>query len=56
VIDVQSRPVAAVQPSRDVEKETGILSDLEHMLRHDPLAGSEEAPRPPLPVGQQEPQ
>jgi hypothetical protein len=53
-VEVQSRPVAAVEPSPTppAEKETGILSNLEDMLRHDPLAGSEEAPRPPLPVGQ----
>jgi hypothetical protein len=34
------------------ETETGIVSTLEHVLRHDPLAGSGEAPRPPMPVGQ----
>jgi hypothetical protein len=53
-VEIQSRPVAAVEPSPtpSAEKETGILSDLEDMLRHDPLAGSEEAPRPPMPVGQ----
>jgi hypothetical protein len=52
-VEIQSRPVAAVQssPPPPVEKETGIISDLEQMLRHDPLAG-EEAPRPPMPVGQ----
>lgn len=53
-VEVQSRPVAAVQPSATppTEKETGIASTLEQMLRHDPLAGSEDAPRPPMPVGQ----
>ena len=53
-VEIQSRPVAAVQPSPTppAETETGIVSTLEQMLRHDPLAGSEEAPRPPLPVGQ----
>ncbi len=53
-VEIQSRPVAAVQPSpmRPAETETGIVSTLEQMLRHDPLAGSEDAPRPPLPVGQ----
>ena len=53
-VEIQSRPEAAVQPPPPppTEKETGILSDLEQMLRHDPLAGSEEAPRPPMPVGQ----
>lgn len=53
-VEIQSRPVAVVQPSptRPAETETGIASTLEQMLRHDPLAGSEDAPRPPLPVGQ----
>lgn len=52
-VEIQSRPVAAVQssPPAPAEKETGIISDLAQMLRHDPLAG-EEAPRPPMPVGQ----
>jgi hypothetical protein len=52
-VEIQSRPMA-VQPSLTppAETETGILSDLEQMLRHDPLAGGEEAPRPPMPVGQ----
>lgn len=53
-VEIQSRPVAVVQPSptRPAETETGIASTLEQMLRHDPLAGSEDVPRPPLPVGQ----
>ena len=53
-VEIQSRPAAAAEPSPapPVEKETGILSNLEDRLRHDPLAGSEEAPRPPMPVGQ----
>jgi hypothetical protein len=53
-VEVQSRPVAAVQPTATppAEKETGVLSGLEQMLRQDPLAGSEDAPRPPMPVGQ----
>jgi hypothetical protein len=53
-VEIPSRPVATVQPSPTppAETETGIVSTLEHMLRHDPLAGSEEAPRPPMPVGQ----
>jgi hypothetical protein len=53
-VEIQSRPVGAVQPSPPppAERETGVMSDLEQMLRHDPVAGSEEAPRPPLPVGQ----
>jgi hypothetical protein len=53
-VEIQSRPVAAAQPSPPppAETETGIISTLEQMLRHDPLTGSEEAPRPPMPVGQ----
>jgi hypothetical protein len=53
-VEIQSRPVATVQPSPTppAETETGIVSTLEQMLRHDPLAGSAEAPRPPMPVGQ----
>jgi hypothetical protein len=53
-VEIQSRPGAVVQPSptAPAETETGIVSTLEQMLRHDPLAGSEEAPRPPMPVGQ----
>lgn len=53
-VEVQSRPVAAVQPfaTPPAEKETGVFSGLEQMLRHDPLAGSEDVPRPPMPVGQ----
>lgn len=53
-VEIQSRPVAAAQPSPTppAETETGISSTLEQMLRHDPLTGSEDAPRPPMPVGQ----
>jgi hypothetical protein len=53
-IEIQSRPVAAAQPppTPPAETEPGIASTLEQMLRHDPLAGSEEAPRPPMPIGQ----
>jgi hypothetical protein len=53
-VEIQSRPVAAGQPpaTPPVEKETGVLSGLEQLLRQDPLAGSEDAPRPPMPVGQ----
>jgi len=52
-VEIQSRPAATVEsPAPPAEKETGILSNLEDRLRHDPLAGSEEAPRPPMPVGQ----
>jgi hypothetical protein len=53
-VEVPSQPVAAVQPpaAPSAEKETGVFSGLEQMLRHDPLVGSEDAPRPPMPVGQ----
>jgi hypothetical protein len=52
-IEIQSRPVVDPQlalPAAD--KDAGLLSALEQMLRQDPLAGAEQAPRPPLPVGQ----
>jgi hypothetical protein len=51
-VETQSRPTAQPSPAPPVETETGIVSTLEQVLRHDPLAGSEEAPRPPMPVGQ----
>jgi hypothetical protein len=53
-VEIPARPIAAAQPpvSPPPERETGIMSNLEEMLRHDPLAGSEDAPRPPAPVGQ----
>ena len=51
-VETQSRPAVQPSPLPPAETETGIVSTLEHVLRHDPLAGSEEAPRPPMPVGQ----
>lgn len=53
-VETQSQPAPTVQPSPAPpgETETGIVSTLERVLRHDPLAGSQEAPRPPMPVGQ----
>jgi hypothetical protein len=51
-VETQSRPAVQPSPAFPAETETGIVSTLEHVLRHDPLAGSEEAPRPPMPVGQ----
>ena len=51
-IEVPSRPAALPSATPPAEKETGVFSGLEQMLRHDPLAGSEDAPRPPMPVGQ----
>lgn len=50
-IDVNSSPVQSL-PAPATAKESGMLSPLEQILRHDPLAGTEEAPRPPMPVGQ----
>jgi len=51
---MNSPPSAAVEslPAPPTAKETGVLSTLEQMLRHDPLAGADEAPRPPMPIGQ----
>src|SRR5205085_8440268 len=51
-VDVSSSPAAAVRslPAPPTAQGMGILSTLEQILRHDPLA--DEAPRPPMPVGQ----
>ena len=51
-VETQSRPAVQPSPLPPAETETGIVSTLEHVLRHDPLAGSEGVPRPPMPVGQ----
>ena len=53
-VEIKSRPVVDAQsaPATSAGQDTGMLSPLEQMLRQDPLAGTEEAPRPPLPVGQ----
>jgi hypothetical protein len=51
-VETQSRPAVQPSPAPPAETETGIVSTLERVLRRDPLAGSEEAPRPPMPVGQ----
>jgi hypothetical protein len=52
-IEIQSRPVAADQtaPAPASQEESGMFSALDR-LRHDPLAASDDAPRPPMPVGQ----
>lgn len=52
-IEIQSRPVATDQtaPAPASQEETGVLSTLDR-LRHDPLAATDDAPRPPMPVGQ----
>jgi hypothetical protein len=53
-VEMTSRPVVDAQsaPATSAGQDTGVLSPLERMLRQDPLAGEEQAPRPPLPVGQ----
>ena len=54
-VEITSRPIVDLQapPAPPVERETGGLSALEQMLRHDPLhMRDDEAPRPPMPVGQ----
>jgi hypothetical protein len=50
----KSRPIVESQspPEPAAGKETGVLSTLEQMLRQDPLAGTDQPPRPPMPVGQ----
>jgi hypothetical protein len=50
----KSRPIVESQspPEPPAGKETGVLSTLEQMLRQDPLAGTDQPPRPPMPVGQ----
>lgn len=51
---IEVNPVVPIQPSpAPSEKAPGALSTLEQMLRNDPLAGSQQAPRPPMPVGQE---
>jgi hypothetical protein len=54
-VEITSRPIVDFQapPAPPVERETGGLSALERMLRHDPLQmRDDEVPRPPMPVGQ----
>jgi hypothetical protein len=53
-VEINSRPIVENQlpPEPPAEKETGVLSTLEQMLRQDPLAGTDQPPRPPMPVGQ----
>ena len=53
-VEIKSRPVVDAQsaPATSASQDTSVLSSLEQMLRQDPLAGDEQAPRPPLPVGQ----
>jgi len=53
-VEIKSRPVVDAQsaPTMSAGHDAGVLSPLEQMLRRVPLAGDEQAPRPPLPVGQ----
>ena len=51
-IETTSRPITTTQSSPTSAKDPDRLSILEQMLRHDPVANADEAPRPPLPVGQ----
>jgi hypothetical protein len=56
-VEITSRPVAAVQtapapsPAPTSQDDSGVFSGLDR-LRHDPLATHDDAPRPPMPVGQ----
>jgi hypothetical protein len=52
-VEIESRPVVSVEtvPAPPAQEETGVLSTLER-LRHDPLADTDDTPRPPMPVGQ----
>jgi hypothetical protein len=54
-VQIPSRPVATVQtapaPAPTSQDDSGMFSGLDR-LRHDPLATSDDAPRPPMPVGQ----
>jgi hypothetical protein len=50
-IEIKSRPMVE-NPSPPTGKEAGVLPNLEQMLRQDPLAGIDQPPRPPMPVGQ----
>ena len=53
-VEIKSRPVVDAQsaPATSAGQDTSVLSPLEQMLRQDPLAGAEQPPRPPLPVGE----
>jgi hypothetical protein len=53
-VEIKSHPLGAVQslPVPPTDKDPGVFSALEQMLRHDPLAAADEAPRPPMPIGQ----
>ncbi len=47
-------PVVPIQPSAAPSGTApGAMSTLEQMLRNDPLDGTDQVPRPPMPVGQE---
>jgi hypothetical protein len=52
-VEIPSRPVATVQtaPAPASQNDASMFPALDR-LRHDPLAASDDAPRPPMPVGQ----
>jgi hypothetical protein len=54
-VEIPSRPVATVQtvpaPTPTSQNDTSMFPALDR-LRHDPLAASDDVPRPPMPVGQ----
>jgi len=53
-VEIKSRPTSEAQssPAPSLEKDSGAFSNLEQMLRQDPLAAADNPPRPPLPIGQ----
>src|SRR5262249_47191730 len=53
-VEINSRPISDAQTpaATPAEKDTGVLSRLEQMLRNDPPLTNDNAPRPPMPVGQ----
>jgi hypothetical protein len=53
-LEIKSRSVVDAQspPAPPAEKEAGVLSALEQILRNDPLRAADDVPRPPMLVGQ----
>jgi hypothetical protein len=51
-VEIKSRPVGGGVPQSGTSEDAGVLTPLEQILRNDPLAGRDDAPRPPMPVGQ----
>jgi hypothetical protein len=54
-VEIGSRPVPSIEtsPAPSLVKETEVLSPVEEVRRHDPLAGSYDALRPSMPIGEQ---